>query len=1009
MSVIGWIVSRRVDGGAFLLGGASMVAQLALLREFLDTFAGNELIVAFVLGYWFVLTALGAVVGIRGRQKRSVLGGLIGLELGAAVAPVLQILAIRVLRALLVPGVAPGPGLALGSTALILLPGCLVQGWLFSAWVRLAVEERGREDGRVYLGETLGLAAGGLGYTLFLCERFGSFELAGMIAILNSLAAAWLAASAGRRVLAWVAILTPGVLVSALSLCDLDRRTLAPIYAGATIVAQVQSPYGHLVVTEVNGQRAFFQQGTPLFTTQDTAAREERIHFALAQREHTGDVLLVGGVACRAADEALKYAPRRVDCVDPDPAVLRAVREAGGAMANDSRVRFIETDARRYLVESPARYDAIILGLPAPETIQFNRFFTREFFAEAAARLEPDGVLAMTLPGSEGAFSPGQKDLLASVHAALLATFRHTCIIPGENTILLGSGGPLVSDVTPMLKHRRIPVLYMTEGYLASRLTPERQNAVRAAAGSPVPPNTDFAPSSHGHALRLWLEKSGGSLLWPAVVFTALVTAIGAVLSVSGSRRVAATIASTGFAGISLEVVLVLAFQVLYGSLYLHLGALFAVFMVGTAAGALAALRHGVPGGVRGLGLLDAGLVILAPVSAVGLQGLAAMRAPPGVGPLFIGFGLLATGFVVGAQFPLAVRMPGKEREGSGFFYAADLAGACLGAFATAAILLPALGFVGTCWLLAAIKFASLVGLWGPSAAEDEEEATDRGRRVARWAATGFLVLAGVLIVSEETALSLYAASFSNLYVFAVLVAMGLAFWATGFKPAALAEAGDPSVSRALARRLGFARPPWISVARAVNYVLFGLVAFFPIFRCYFRIPYLFCHVCPRQCIFGYLRPYLVGGALLTNLGQAPFCRRVCPVGACLDAQAPSTPVGPRLRRLLGGVRWVVLVAVVLLYFGMERSFEGSASGPGRLYTALFRNDYAADIWVIAAAGGILLLGRRIRRVFCLALCPIGATSELAEKVLRRIPAKRDGAQGGAEGPANGPGRPADA
>lgn len=976
--------SRRAVGGAFLLGTASMTAQLALMREFLDAFAGNELIIGFVLGYWFVLTAFGAEAGRRWR-KGTTLGVLIGLEVAASLAPLFQIIAIRLLRSSLLPGVVPGPDLALWSTAVILVPGCVANGWLFAVLVRLMSEAKRGESGQTYLVETAGLAVGGAAYSLFLCTRLGSINLAALIAVQNGLAAIAFGWLGGRRRFAVLAGLGVAVALACAYIFDLDGRTLRAIYPAGKVVAQSQSPYGHLVVMESGGQRAFFHQGLPLFTTQDTAAREERVHFALAQRERISDVLLIGGAASRAADEALKYAPQRVDCVDPDPAVLEALKQAGGTAARDPRVTFIETDARRYVRRTNLHYDAIVLGLPAPESVQLNRFFTREFFAEASARLNPGGVVAFDLPGSEGYLSPVQQALLASIHGALQSVFRHTLVIPGEKIILAGSDAPLDADVPAILARRHIPVRYMTAGYMSSRLTPERLKAIRVVASARVQPNGDFLPASHGHALGLWLEMSGGTVVWALVAFAALIVVIGSLLSRGPLPGVTAAIATTGFAGISLEVILIIAFQVLYGSIYLHLGMLFASFMIGTVAGAFLALRGWMPGGTRGLVLLDAVFVVLAPSAAATVQALAAAGAPAFAGFPLIAMGLGAAGFVVGGQFPLASRVQADRRESSTFLYAADLAGACLGAFATAALLLPVIGLAGICWLLAGIKLVSLVGLClAPSGAATE---ANLGRRVGPggWIAVGYFVLAGVLIVSAQTQMSIYSATFSKAYVFAVVLAIFLALWAAWHEGPDAARQERRSPARLVTGWLSLSRSKWFTVVRTANYVLLGLVAFFPVFRCYFRIPYLFCHVCPRQCIFGYLRPYLVGGALLANFGQAPFCQWVCPVGTLGDARA-ATPPAPRLRRMLWGVRLGVLVLIMVFYFLMERSSGTGPFGTGRLYAVLFKNDYAVSLWVIGVAAACIVLGWKVKRFFCLALCPIGATSDLAAAVIRKIP-----------------------
>jgi spermidine synthase len=45
------------------LGLASVMTQLALMRELLSAFAGNEMVLGIALGLWLLLTGLGTSLG----------------------------------------------------------------------------------------------------------------------------------------------------------------------------------------------------------------------------------------------------------------------------------------------------------------------------------------------------------------------------------------------------------------------------------------------------------------------------------------------------------------------------------------------------------------------------------------------------------------------------------------------------------------------------------------------------------------------------------------------------------------------------------------------------------------------------------------------------------------------------------------------------------------------------------------------------------------------------------
>ncbi|MFO0571836.1 MAG: AmmeMemoRadiSam system radical SAM enzyme [Polyangiaceae bacterium] len=73
----------------------------------------------------------------------------------------------------------------------------------------------------------------------------------------------------------------------------------------------------------------------------------------------------------------------------------------------------------------------------------------------------------------------------------------------------------------------------------------------------------------------------------------------------------------------------------------------------------------------------------------------------------------------------------------------------------------------------------------------------------------------------------------------------------------------------------------------------------------------------------------------------------------------------------------------MLAYF-WAWSDKGDGVQGGPFYTALYKNAFSPSLWVLGIAGLLLVLSLLVRRPFCDALCPIGATSDLASRLLRR-------------------------
>jgi spermidine synthase len=161
----------------------------------------------------------------------------------------------------------------------------------------------------------------------------------------------------------------------------------------------------------------------------------------------------------------------------------------------------------------------------------------------------------------------------------------------------------------------------------------------------------------------------------------------------------------------ALSVVLLMAYQTLYGVLYVQIGLFTAAFALGISVGAAAATRTGYRRGPHTA-------MVTLEVAILGAAGLIALALPVLSGTHSIGGevtlvalnGLL--GALVGAQFPIAARIcisrSDRVAAPAGALYAADLAGAWIGAVSVPVLLLPSLGLVQACVLVATVKALSL-------------------------------------------------------------------------------------------------------------------------------------------------------------------------------------------------------------------------------------------------------------------------------------------------------------
>lgn len=761
---------------AFLLMGFSFGTTQALMaRELLVGFTGNELSIGLVLGGWLALEALGSgVLGRLAGRMRSGARAYAALQVALALALPLSLYAAVTVRHII--GVIPGEGVGLApilwSSLLVLIPLGLVDGAMFAfgcqAYARLARAETGSAS-TVYVLEAVGGIVGGLAFTYLFIPYLQSIQTVLVLAALNLASAVSIllvAARSGgnRRILRLGSVQALIGLGTVIILLLANVFLLLPANAARVhdwlvrqqwtphhVVGYRNSIYGNLVVVQSQEQYTFFANGIPVLTAPvpDTALVEETAHLPLLFRDPPRKVLVVGGGVGGVLNELLKYPVEQVDYAEPDPALIQIVRQFPTSLTRgelaDPRVRVHHVDGRLLVRhksrQSPAQYDLLVANLPYPSTLQLNRLYTGDFFRTARLALADDGILVVTSPGTSTYMSPGMRDLNASLYDGLARAFPHVHVIPGEVNLWLASpgldmAGVDVSVLEERWQERNILTHMVNADYIRYKFRPDRLHWFWEflQAGEPVKHNEDLHPSGLLYGLLYWSEIFSPGLSGYLTGLSRLnlyhlfgpVLALVILIAVIRTRRsrlvtVPFVIGATGFAGMTFDLVVIFAFQTLYGYVYQQIGLLITAFMAGISLGGwwmarwlkTYAARSDQPVALRPvLVRLEVAIVVYLAAFPLALALLHA-RAPESawVRVALLGLNGVA-GLLVGLEFPLAnaLYLPAASRAGEagGILYAADLVGACLGALAVSVALLPALGILETCVFLVALKVGSL-------------------------------------------------------------------------------------------------------------------------------------------------------------------------------------------------------------------------------------------------------------------------------------------------------------
>ena len=703
----------------FLTGLVSLFGQIVLLRELNVAFYGIELIYLIALGVWMLLTALGALIG--GRRPSA--GRTAVLFLCFALFLPLGVVFLRASRLLMggVPGAYLPFPLQMAALFIALLPSGLLSGLLFREAAALYAE-RGRTLAGAYGIESAGSLAGGVLATI--CLRYGvqNLSLAVTCGLIAAAASLFLfrgkGVRPGRAIAALLAVFLIAVLYQAPSL---DRRMTGWNHPG--LIATRDSPYGRITATVLAGQVSVFENDALAFESGGTEA-ELFAHLTALQHPEPRRILLLGGGWDGTLRELLKHRPVRIDAVvlDLDPiALLRRHLPADiRASLTDPAVHLTRADPRHFLKSRGFAWDLILVGMPEPSSGETNRFYTREFFAQCAARLHPGGIVALRLPAAENLWTPLATRRTASVYRAIASVFSEVLVLPGAMTVMTASAAPLPRSpeiLTDRLQERGIQTRLISKPYIRYLFTNDRFTDVeKRLKETDVPENTDIRPVCYPYAVISWLSrffprlaladltgigadgKGVGKVGWGVILGLGIGLALlflGSRLRPAWQRGLLAAVA--GFLGIVSESVLLLAYQAKEGVLYQEIGLLLAAFMAGLALGA-PVLRDLIQGtGVKKKWVRGWGYGLLSGFSLLGFVAIGIVTGGAAGGLLLTAVLRAAAGFLVGGLFAYAgLRGVREQKNVIGPLYAADLIGGCLGALCGSLALIPLLGLAGT-------------------------------------------------------------------------------------------------------------------------------------------------------------------------------------------------------------------------------------------------------------------------------------------------------------------------
>jgi spermidine synthase len=689
-------IDRAIIRLVIATGISSVVTQLLTIREVLAQFQGNEIVIALVLFNWLCLGGLGTLLArvITRRPWKATIIKLGWLSLVLCGLSALQLPAIRELRNLIfISGSSVGFYPTWLFSFLSIAPYCLLLGFLlpFSLFViRAGISDY--PGTRIYIIDNIGDISGGALFSFVLVYLVTPLQ-AIFLANLPLLAAVYLLFPVSRR--HRPAVVQAMVLVFVILAAGIfwEKASLAP--AAGKLAYYRETRYGRIAVHRDGEQFTLFEDGMPVFSSQNLSLAEETVHYPLSQLDRIEHVLLIsaqGGIMA----ELQKYQLKSIDYVELDPEVT-AVQLQFGMIKPISGLNVIHQDGRAYLAQTDKFYDAIIVNLPEPGTFQMNRFYTDRFFELAQKRLSSKGVLSFSMQGFDNYLAEPQRQKLSSIYNTIQIYFKHILILPGQRVFFLCCNRPLITDIPAALAHKAIPSAYI-EGFYYGNLTRERIERLNAGMDPNTPANVDTSP----HLMRLMFSQWFAKFQTSPFVFFLVLSVLAAIYFYRIARE-EFVIFSTGCTTMGCEILVIFAFQIYFGYIYLQIGIIITIFLAGLLPGAWLGNRLQRQGKPL-LVLTDGLLIVFLTIFILTIDSFAD-RLPV---MFYLIFGFVVS-LTCGFQFPLALYLKGSDNSAVTRTFSADLIGAAGGTLLTSVVLIPHAGILWTAAGLIGLKLVSLL------------------------------------------------------------------------------------------------------------------------------------------------------------------------------------------------------------------------------------------------------------------------------------------------------------
>lgn len=673
----------------FIIGLISTSVQLLLLKEIINISGGYELIAGTFLASWLICSAAGSLMA-----GRSGLSDIRKINVFFFAGPVISICLLLLLsRLFLESGETPSFLTSLIFTLFAVAPFCFISGFAFIRLTSMAVRFNDVVPGKSFSLETAGGIAAGILVAVLSAAEMNTYQTILLIVVLgiSYVILSYYLKGKKEKLIFKVTILG---ISSFLIITNPDVMFRQILLRGINVTGSKDTPYGNVTRGEYRGEESIYYDQRLVSYNDDSAEREEDIHYTMLQSDKPENILMISGNLDSHLREIVKYPVKKVVYVERDPELIRIRRQQETSGPNELLIE--NNDGFTWIKNTSEKFDVVISLLPPPSSLLLNRYYTLEFFKAIKGTLNSGGVFSCSPGTYSGYFNEEYVELSSSIYNSMKAVFKNVLPIPGNKLYFIGSDKDISTSICRLVQVKGLKNTYIGPDYLSDDLISAKSAEITSLLDKSEELNRSAFPVACFFYQSYNLSKNLNEKI--PVIGILIILFLLPMASVKRSNLMMYFSASA-LAGY--EIILLLLLQLTIGNMYQYTGLIIAGLMAGLATGSLLRIKDRGRVSVLLKAIL---LIIFYTIMGSSVTGILNLK-----GNIIISGLLIVSGFIPAVVTGNLYReLTIREKAGTNISktYYADLAGSAMGFIVFSGVVVPLYGIKFALFLFPVLIFA---------------------------------------------------------------------------------------------------------------------------------------------------------------------------------------------------------------------------------------------------------------------------------------------------------------